>query len=218
MPRVMQPELLDGASAEEAAGNLRDLDRINRWFGGNAILARKLAPLLARKPDALILDVGAAGGDTIRYLARRFPRARFIALDRSEMLLRQAGGRRVLADACAWPIARGSVDIVICTLFLHHLGEAEVVRAVEDFRSAARMAVVAVDLQRHVLARQFLPATRWLFRWDPITLHDGPISVDAAFTKAELRQLVPEARVESHAPWFRLSLVIESGGKKSVDR
>lgn len=214
----MRPELLDGASAEEAAGNLRDLDRINRWFGGNRILARKLTPFLARKPDAVILDVGAAGGDTIRYLARRFPRARFIALDRAEPLLRQAGGARVLADVGQWPIATRSVDIVVCTLFLHHLAEDEVARALADFHSAARMGVVAVDLQRHVLARQFLPATRWLFRWDPITLHDGPISVDAAFTKAELRRLAPNARVASHAPWFRLSLVMESNGEEGVDR
>jgi len=205
----MRPELLDGASADEASGNLRDLDRINRWFGGNAILARKLAPLLARKPDALILDAGAAGGDTIRYLARRFPRARFIALDRAEPLLRLASGPRVLADVAAWPIAPEGVDIVICTLFLHHLGDDEVVSTLAEFARSARMAVIAVDLQRHVLARHFLSATRWLFQWDPITLHDGPISVDAAFTKRELQQLAPRARVESHAPWFRLSLVID---------
>lgn len=209
----MQPELLDGASADQAAANLRDLDRINRWFGGNAILARKLAPLLARKPDAVIVDVGSAGGDTIRYLAERFPRARFIALDRAEALLRQARGPRVLADASAWPIAPRSVDIVICTLFLHHLEDHAVVNALADFARAARMAVVAVDLQRHVLARQFLPATRWLFRWNFITLHDGPISVDAAFTKAELQRLAPHARVESHAPWFRLSLVIDASNR-----
>lgn len=214
----MQPELLDGASADEAAANLRDLDRINRWFGGNAILVRKLAPLLARKPDAVVLDVGAAGGDTIRFLAARFPRARFVALDRAAPLLRQASGLRVLADASAWPIAPGSVDIVICTLFLHHLEDHEVVRALADFARSARIAVVAVDLQRHIVARQFLPATRWLFKWNSITLHDGPISVDAAFTKDELRRLVPHARIDSHAPWFRLSLVIESNGEKRVDR
>jgi phosphotransacetylase len=52
-----------------------------------------------------------------------------------------------------------------------------------------------------------------LFQWHAITLHDGPISVDAAFTKAELQTLAPHARVESHVPWFRLSLVIDAASR-----
>lgn len=47
-----------------------------------------------------------------------------------------------------------------------------------------------------------------LARWHPLTVHDGVISVDAAFTPEELRLLAPRARVRSHWPWFRLSLEI----------
>ncbi|MBM3786275.1 MAG: class I SAM-dependent methyltransferase [Acidobacteria bacterium] len=209
MPRVLNPELLDTATAEEAVRNLRDLAWINRWLGGNWVLARRLAKYLRRKPDALVLDAGAANGATVKWLQSRFPSARFVTLDASLQLLRQGAGARVAADVERWPIAPRSVDIVICSLFLHHLEDGAVCRALENFERSARMAVVAVDLQRHPVARGFLPATRWLLGWNRITLHDGPVSVDAAFTASELRRLVPRATVRTHFPWFRLSLEID---------
>jgi len=58
----------------------------------------------------------------------------------------------------------------------------------------------------------FLPATRWLFGWQCITIHDGPVSVAAAFRKRELLHLAREAglrdaREHLHRPAFRISLV-----------
>ena len=51
-----------------------------------------------------------------------------------------------------------------------------------------------------------------MFRWSELTLHDGPVSVEAAFVPDELRQLASAAglervRVRRHFPSFRLSLV-----------
>jgi SAM-dependent methyltransferase len=206
MARRIEPELMDDAPAADLAANLRDLDRINRWLGGNRTLAALLAPYLARRPDSLVLDVGAADGATLRWLSARFPRARFVALDRAERHLRSAPGPRVAADVFSWPIRPKSVDLVICSLFLHHFEDDAVRRILANFEEAARDAVLAVDLHRHPLSRGFLPATRWLARWHPITVHDGVISVDAAFTPAELLALAPRARVRAHWPWFRLSL------------
>ena len=69
MARTLEPELMDTASAADVAENVRDLARINRWLGGNWALARLLDPYLRRRPDALILDAGAADGATARWLA-----------------------------------------------------------------------------------------------------------------------------------------------------
>jgi hypothetical protein len=186
MARTLQPELMDSASAADVALNLRDLSRINRWFGGNRALAKVLDPYL-----------------------RRYPRARFVALDQAERLLRMGSGPRVAADVFAWPVLGKSVDIVLCSLFLHHFTDADIGRILANFEDAAREAVVAVDLHRHPLSRGFLPATRFLAGWHPMTVHDGVISVDAAFTPSELRALAPRGRVRSHWPWFRLSLELE---------
>jgi hypothetical protein len=54
--------------------------------------------------------------------------------------------------------------------------------------------------------------TRWLFGWDRITLHDGPISVAAAFRPEELRRLAESAggcviSVKRHRPAFRIAML-----------
>lgn len=208
MARTLEPELMDDAPIADLVENLRDLSRINRWLGGNRTLAGLLDPYMRRNPRALILDVGAANGETGRWLEARYPEARMVSLDRAERTLRLGSGLRVAADVFTWPILPASVDIVICSLFLHHFDDDGVRRILACFEEAAREAVIAVDLHRHPLARGFLPATRFAARWHPLTVHDGVISVDAAFTPGELRQLAPRARVRSHWPWFRLSLEI----------
>lgn len=205
MARKPEPEFLDTCSPEEAARNLADLARINRWFGGNRILAALLRPHLRKNPRASVLDVGAADGATIRNLETEFPQARFVALDRSERHLRSGRGVRILADVGQWPVREASVDIVICSLFLHHFQDDEVSRIWERFRFSAREAVIAVDLQRHGIARRFLSWTRPILGWDAITVHDGEVSVDASFEPRQLRALLPHARVRAHPPWFRLS-------------
>jgi SAM-dependent methyltransferase len=207
--RVLEPELMDEAPMADIVENLRDLSRINRWIGGNRILAGLLDPYLKQNPEALILDVGAANGETLRWLRARYPRARLVAFDRSERMLRMGPGVRVAADVFAWPVRPKSVDIVICSLFLHHFDDAGVREILSRFEESARTAVVCVDLYRHFLSRTFLPVTKPLAGWHPLTVHDGIISVNAAFVPGELRRLAPRARIRNHWPWFRLSLELD---------
>ena len=87
-----------------------------------------------------------------------------------------------------------------------------VVELLRTFATVARRAVVLTDLERHPVAYYFLPLTKLIFGWDRITLHDGPISVEAGFHVNELESLaraagLAEARVSSHRPAFRLALV-----------
>jgi hypothetical protein len=86
------------------------------------------------------------------------------------------------------------------------------VQLLKGFRDIAQEAVIINDLERHVLPYWFLPATRWIFGWDRITLHDGPISVQAGFSRAELAGLAREAglrdvRARAHRPAFRITVV-----------
>src|ERR1035441_4443995 len=96
--------------------------------------------------------------------------------------------------------------------FFHHFSDEEIVRLLGSFGSIARRAVLAIDLERGPLAYHFMPATRWLFGWHDISMHDGPVSVQAAFKRDELAALakkagLSKARVSTHRPWARLSLV-----------
>ena len=210
--RLLVREILDDAPDEEAQQNLRELTRINRWFGGHRVLRSSLNQLY--RPDAsfTMLDVGAATGDVARTVKRAFPQAQVTCLDWQTRNLRYAPHPKVAGNAFALPFEDGAFDVVHCALFLHHFTDEQVVDLLAKMKRCARQAVVLQDLERHPLAYYFLPATAWLLRWSSLVLHDGPISVEAAFHADELEALARRAgltqgRVERHRPWFRLSLV-----------
>jgi ubiquinone/menaquinone biosynthesis C-methylase UbiE len=208
--RVIVPELLDHAPDDVAHRNLGDLTKINRWLGGHRILRNLMRPL-ARPDEAFtFLDVGAASGDMGRIIQRHYPRATIISLDRQARNLRQAPQPRLVGDAFRLPVR--AADFVHCSLFLHHFTNDEVVELLRSFAAVARRAVVIQDLERHILAHRFLPATKHIFGWNALTLHDGPVSVAAAFRADELRQIaqtagLKNARIRTHGLSFRLSLV-----------
>lgn len=209
--RVIEPEILDLASPADAAANLADIVRINRWFGGYRVIRQSFRRI--QPPERFsVLDVGAASGDNGREIRAAFPGARVTSLDLQLRNLNLADAPRVVADAFALPFGPASFDYVFCSLFLHHFEDAAVAELLRAFARLARRGVVVTDLERHALAAGFLPATRLLFGWQHITLHDGPISVRAAFTAAELGALAQQAglsgaEVRAHLPWFRLSLL-----------
>lgn len=211
--RVIVPELLDNASPEVARDNLRDLVRINRYLGGHAILRRIMAEFICSEDDRFsMLDVGAASGDMGAVLQRRYPRATVTSLDRKCVHLEKAAHPKLAGDAFLLPFAARSFDFVFSSLFLHHFTDDQVVELFRNFRTLARRAVVAIDLERGPLACRFIPATKWLFGWHDISLYDGPVSVRAAFKKDELISLalragLQQACVNVHRPWARLSLV-----------
>jgi len=210
--RVVAPELLDHASPEVARDNLRDLVRINRFLGGHSILHRIMANFVGPHDRFSMLDVGAASGDMGAALQRRYPQATITSLDRKCVHLEKAAHPKLAGDAFTLPFAERSFDFVFSSLFLHHFSDQQVVELFRNFRTVARRAVLAIDLERGPLAYHFIPATKWLFGWHDISLYDGPVSVRAAFKKHELLSLalrsgLAQARVKVHRPWARLSLV-----------
>jgi len=210
--RRIVPEMLDHAPPEVARASLRDLARVNRYLGGYLVLRKMFARVVRPGESFSVLDIGAASGDMGAAIQRSFPGARVTSLDYKSDHLAQAADPRVAGDAFHLPFRPASFDFVFSSLFLHHFTNEQVVELFTSFRSIARRAVLAIDLDRGPLAYYFLPNTRWLFGWHAITISDGQISVGAAFKKEELRALAARAglggaEVRVHRPWSRLSLV-----------
>jgi SAM-dependent methyltransferase len=209
--RIVRPELLDTAAPSEAARSLRDLRRINRLGGGYRLAANLVARAAAGLTTFSLLDVGAGSGDVSRAIGAAHRGASITVVDARPDHVRGIANA-VAADALALPFRRRSFDIVFCSLFLHQFEDERAVRMLSSFREIARVAVCVSDLYRHPVPYRALAATRWLFRWHDITMHDGPASVAAGFRTAELASLASRAglrqiEVRRHMPWFRLTLL-----------
>jgi SAM-dependent methyltransferase len=211
--RVLRSERLESSAPAAVERNLRDIARINRWFGGHRTLLKLLNEFVEPADHFSILDVGAASGDMGKCIVKRYPNANVVSLDRQPIHLKRARPPKVVADAFELPFADGTFDFVMCSFFLHHFSDSEIVDLLKEMRRVARRALIVLDLERHPLPYYFLPLTRVLFDWSDLSVHDGCISVEAAFTREELvalgLSLCPSwATTRRHFPWFRLSLVV----------
>jgi ubiquinone/menaquinone biosynthesis C-methylase UbiE len=210
--RFIQPELLDGAEPEEARANLEDLVRINRRFGGHSTILRTLARVAPKGQAFSLLDIGAASGDSARVIRKAYPFAIITSLDYSLVNCEKAPMPKVIADAFQLPFAPNSFDFVFCSSFLHHFNNERVTEFLHNAYEIAQKALIVCDLERHVLPYLFLPATKFLFRWKRLTLHDGPISVRASFRASELKALSEKAGIAGveiavYRPAFRIAMI-----------
>jgi ubiquinone/menaquinone biosynthesis C-methylase UbiE len=212
--RVLKPEILDTLPYDQARASLTDLVRINRQWGGHSTLYRLIAEANA-SGDFSLLDVGAASGDMGACLGRWYPDARVTSLDLNISHLARCDGDRVCGDAFRLPFQPAAFDFVFCSLFLHHFPDDEVVKLLAGFGQVARRAVLVIDLERNPIPYYFIPWTRWVFGWDPVTVNDARISVEAAFQAEELEQLAKRAglkdpRARVYYPGFRIAMIAET--------
>jgi SAM-dependent methyltransferase len=220
--------------------SLAQVAAVNRWLGGRRALRLALAPYRrpglrvldvgtgsADLPSALARDARLAGGAIGLVATDRHPQ--ILAIAASQLVgwpnvpnrrgLRERGNdsaaaqdiRLTGAEATALPFATDSFDVVVLSLVLHHLDDGEARLAL---REAARVAplVIVNELHRtraNYLGARLLALTLW--RDNPLTSHDGPLSVLRAYRPGELRSLAGEAGLdvaELRRRWFqRLVLV-----------
>jgi 2-polyprenyl-3-methyl-5-hydroxy-6-metoxy-1,4-benzoquinol methylase len=219
--RLILPELLDTLPPDRARASLQDLVRINRRWGGHSTLRSLLKKTIADDEVFSILDVGAASGDMGACIREWYPRAEVTSLDYIESHLKASSGQRVAGDAFRLPFRRGSFDYVFCSLFLHHFQNQEVVELLRNFGEVARKAVLVIDLERNPIPYYFIAWSRPILGWDPVTVHDGAISVEAAFRRSELEELAhqaglrnPQARV--YRPAFRIALAAQAATTSAI--
>ncbi len=211
MRRVVEPELLDDLSPDEAlaAGSRIDLRRLNDIMGNAGILFRATRSLL--RDAALgsrrlrVVELGAGDGTLLLRWARRAAalgvRADVTLVDRHSLLSTET---RLAFDALHWSVegvgsdvfdwlegSSASFDLMLANLFLHHFS-APKLRALLQRASLRTRMFVACEPRRSPVA---LTAARWvgLLGCNAITRHDAVLSVRAGFSGSELGALWPAA-------------------------
>jgi ubiquinone/menaquinone biosynthesis C-methylase UbiE len=217
MPNLRERHLVaeqmdaDDADPAELAKALRFIRRINALLRYNASMAATVSRLIESLPvevkqgSLTLLDVAAGSGDLLVELHRQERCSgrslQSIALDRHAVTVEQcvdgakeAGVGFVRAEAVALPFEDRSIDIVISTLFLHHLPESVAVAALAEMRRVARHGVVVADLIRDRRAYAWIRLFT-LFA-SPMVKHDARASVAHAFTVEEAERLTQQAGME----------------------
>jgi hypothetical protein len=197
MRRVTVPELLDDdlGTPAEIAQSLRDLQRINEWFGGTRTTVRLLQRIAneGNCQSLTLLEVGAGNGQVPiaarERLARRGIKLRVTFLDRVASHLPQNGVAAVAAEATQLPFRDRSFDVVECNLVTHHFDVGTLERFAGEALRVARIAVLINDLIRNRVHLALTYAGLPLFR-SRITRHDAPASVRQAYTLEEMRSIV----------------------------
>ena len=211
-------EMLDGPLDDPAAlrGNLRDLERVNRWLGGAGLSARAIDALAGDREALTVLDVGTGAADIpVALLARAARNGRRLlvtGIDNRPEVLDAAVARRPrlgitpglelhVGDGRALSFPDRSFDIAHSSMLLHHLEPTGAVALLREMSRVARRGVVVNDLLRGRLA--------WLGAWllshvatrNRYTRYDAPLSVRRAYTVAELTALIAAAglRVQASA-------------------
>ena len=194
--RINTPEILDSDACppEDVTASLRDMSRINRWFGGVAT-TRKMIERVARdtgQKQFSVLEVAAGFGEVPRIAAQQLARSgislHLTHLDRAHSHL-LPGQRAVVADALALPFPDNAFDLVSCSLFAHHLEPDELKRFAAEALRVSRCAVLINDLVRHPLHLAFVYAGFPLMR-SYVSRFDGPASVRRAYVPDEMQRML----------------------------
>jgi len=212
--RRLQPELMDQPELEPDAhyAALTGLRRINRLSRSDAILWPPLRDFLLHWKEprpARVLDLATGGGDVLLRLARRARQswlpAEFAGCDmspRAQAFATEAAAKsEVPVSFFECDVLRAGVpagyDVLMTSLFLHHLEDAEATRFLHEARAAAGSLLLVNDLLRTRLGRALAWLGPRLLTRSPVVHTDARLSVRAAFTMAEIQDVAREAGLAS---------------------
>jgi 2-polyprenyl-3-methyl-5-hydroxy-6-metoxy-1,4-benzoquinol methylase len=208
--RNHQPEIMDAPGLPHArfTQTLKGLRRINTVTRSAALMWPDLKAAAGKHPSVAplrVLDVACGGGDVLLALSRWSERAgmsvEFAGCDLSPAAVQFASEAAARAGA---PIAFFQLDVkrehlpsgfdmIMSTLFLHHLAEEDALAFLRNAAAKARRRLVVQDLVRSPLSYWFARLGTSVLLLNDICRLDGRTSVEGAFTLDEAHWLVRKA-------------------------
>ena len=193
-------------SREELRACLEDLARLNRWFLATRPVFAWLGQLdlAGRGRRVTLLDVGCGFGDTLRRIGK-WAEARAIPMDLTgidlnpdaEAIATEASGP---ASAIRWVACNvfayeppAPFDLIVSSLFTHHLDDQELIRFVDWMEARAGLGWCINDLYRAPLPYYLLRVFARVAGLHAFVQYDGPVSIARAFRPEDWRRICAEA-------------------------
>ena len=220
--RYLVGELMDDPNLAEKDHHraLHGLRRVNRLSRTARIIATAIIRHCNKERLGIIrvLDLACGGGDVTVQVSKLLKRANVTAevhgwdcsqtavgfarrqCDRGSHSQVQFDVANALVEA-----PNRSFDFVYCTLFLHHLSDDDAHRLLGVMWRMASQLVLIDDLRRSTMGYALAVVGCQVLSRSPIVHVDGPLSVRAAFTEAEILELsdrcgLPLPTIQRHWP------------------
>jgi SAM-dependent methyltransferase len=194
-------------SYEDFRRCLLDLRQVNRLTLAYRPTLDFLNRLLAQKHSTeplRIVDVGSGGGDLLRLIERwtkrRSIRVILVGIDLNPHAARAAREFTPAGSAIEWISGDAfsydqPIDIVLSSLFTHHLADSDIIRFLAWSESVARLGWFINDLAREAIPYRFFGPLARLMRWHRFVRHDGPVSFRRAFRESDWQRMLEAAGV-----------------------
>ena len=215
--RSSEMEIMDDFTMEGALfrDTLDKLEIINRFLGGNSVTINGLKNLLknqSKNKTITIVDLGCGNGDILRDVAK-FGRknnysfnligidANLAAIEYAKELSKEYSELSFKTiDILSEDFKKQSYDVVLCTLFLHHFKNEELISFLKKTTDKATIGVVVNDLHRHKLAYYLFKLIGFFIK-NKMVRQDGLTSVLRAFKREDLENIAKEIKVHFSIQW-----------------
>jgi SAM-dependent methyltransferase len=154
-----------------------------------------------------IVDVGCGGGDLLRQIEgwaqKKHIVTRLTGIDLNPGAIRAAREftpahsriQWISGDAYSFDIEAEPIDLVISSLFTHHLEDLEILHFLEWMERVARVGWFINDLYRTRTSYLGFKALATVMRWHRFVRHDGPVSIRSAFLADDWSQYAEAAGI-----------------------
>ncbi|HET6170812.1 MAG TPA: methyltransferase domain-containing protein [Terracidiphilus sp.] len=210
--RAQLIELMDEpCSYAEFRGCLRDLIKVNQAVFSYRPTLRWLQQFRSTSDAPLhIVDVGSGAGDMLRRIeswARRNNIAvQLTGIDRNPFAAQAAREFSAPDSRIEWlscdaftyqpPV---KIDLVISSLFTHHLPDPEIVRFLQWMEQVSARGWFINDLRRAQTPYYAFKLLAAAMRWHRFVQHDGPVSIQRSFTPRDWHHYIHQAGLNAVA-------------------
>ena len=213
--RSSEIEIMDdlSSSGEIIDQTLRELEFINKWLGGNQVTINALDKLHRKgmlKSQVNIADLGCGGGDMLqlvnRWAEKKSVQVELLGIDANPNIASYARQHVLLPNATFQAIDifseefhRLRFDVVMATLFFHHFTQDQLIGFFQQLKTQTSTAIIINDIHRHPLAFHSIRILTRAFSKSSMVIHDAPLSVMRAFSKAELLEIFEKAGFQHYS-------------------